>query len=139
VKGASSPVVELIATDTGDQPSSSTTTRQQHKTGQSIIRRRGLLGRDGRKTMPPGIEGRGFRGRGVGGAWVRAGMAGCVAGTELPGGGEEVDGAAGDRGALMAESGGSRMILGWSAKGGGWSALATAGPCTVEKCGCLRY
>jgi hypothetical protein len=54
---------------------------------------------------------------------VRAGMAGCVAGTELPGGGEEGDGAAGDRGALMAESGGSRRILGWSAEGGGWSAL----------------
>jgi hypothetical protein len=50
------------------------------------------------------MEGRGFRGRGVGGAWVRTGMAGCVAGTELPGGGEEGDGAAGDRGALMVET-----------------------------------
>jgi hypothetical protein len=50
-------------------------------------------------------------------------MAGCVAGTELPGAGggvgEEGDGAAGDRGALMAKSGGSRKIL---AEGGRWSA-----------------
>jgi hypothetical protein len=45
---------------------------------------------------------------------VRVGMAGCVAGTKLPGGGEEGDGAAGTGGAdggeraLMAESGGAR-------------------------------
>jgi hypothetical protein len=55
--------------------------------------------------MSPGIVGRGFRGRGVGGAWVRAGMAGCVAGTELPRGGEEGDGAAGDRGVRKMDPG----------------------------------
>jgi hypothetical protein len=47
--------------------------------------------------MPLGIEGRGFRGRGVGGAWVRAGMAGCVAGTELPRVGRKVTGLRGTR------------------------------------------
>jgi hypothetical protein len=44
---------------------------------------------------------------------VRAGMAGSAAGAKLPGwGGEEGDGAAGDRGALMAESGGTVKLCG---------------------------